>query len=98
MKNILKITFFIIIGNSSFLIIGFGIFYINKVNQSNNNMSLLVPRAQDIIIEGIRFRDLNKNGKLDVYEDNRQAIEDRVDDLLSQMTIEEKAGSMLLIL
>jgi beta-glucosidase len=43
---------------------------------------------------GHSFRDLNKNGKLDVYEDNRLPVEERVDDLLSQMTIEEKAGMM----
>jgi beta-glucosidase len=40
------------------------------------------------------YRDLNKNGKLDVYEDSRQPIEDRVQDLLKKMTIEEKAGMM----
>ncbi len=43
---------------------------------------------------GFEFRDLNKNGKLDIYEDNRQPVEDRVNDLLSQMTIAEKAGLM----
>ena len=59
-------------------------------------MSLLFPRAQDLVVEGIKFRDLNKNGRLDVYEDNRQSIDDRVDDLISQMTIEEKAGSMFI--
>jgi beta-glucosidase len=42
------------------------------------------------------FRDLNKNGKLDVYEDPRQPIEARVEDLLSQMTLEEKAGTMFI--
>lgn len=35
---------------------------------------------------GFAFRDLNKNGKLDVYEDPRQPIDARVDDLLMQMT------------
>jgi beta-glucosidase len=40
------------------------------------------------------FRDLNKNGKLDVYEDGRQPIAKRVRDLLKQMTLEEKAGMM----
>jgi len=38
------------------------------------------------------FRDLNKNGRLDVYEDPTQPIEARVDDLLGQMTLAEKAG------
>jgi len=43
---------------------------------------------------GFTFCDLNKNGKLDIYEDPRQPIEARVEDLLSQMTIEEKVGQM----
>lgn len=38
------------------------------------------------------YRDLNKNGEKDVYEDSTQPIENRVEDLLSQMKIEEKAG------
>jgi beta-glucosidase len=42
------------------------------------------------------FRDLNKNGKLDVYEDPRQPIESRVEDLLGQMTLEEKAGLLFI--
>ena len=42
------------------------------------------------------FRDLNKNGKLDIYEDPRQPIEARVGDLLRQMTLEEKAGTMFI--
>ena len=40
------------------------------------------------------YRDLNGNGKLDAYEDPRVPLEERVDDLLAQMTIEEKAGLM----
>jgi beta-glucosidase len=40
------------------------------------------------------FRDLNKNGRLDVYEDPSQPIEARVEDLLGQMTLAEKAGLM----
>src|SRR5262249_47451764 len=44
--------------------------------------------------DGITFRDLNKNGKLDPYEDPRCPIEERVEDLLQQMTLEEKAGLM----
>lgn len=40
------------------------------------------------------FRDLNKNGQKDIYEDPAQPIEKRIEDLLSQMTLEEKAGMM----
>lgn len=46
--------------------------------------------------DGFVFRDLNKNGRLDVYEDPRQPIEARVEDLLGRMTLEEKAGMMFI--
>jgi beta-glucosidase len=42
------------------------------------------------------YRDLNKNGKMDVYEDPKQSVEARVRDVLKQMTIEEKAGMMFI--
>lgn len=32
-------------------------------------------------------RDLNKNGKLDIYEDPRRPVDERVEDLLGQMTL-----------
>jgi beta-glucosidase len=44
--------------------------------------------------DGITFRDLNKNGRLDPYEDARRPIDERIEDLLGQMTLEEKAGLM----
>src|SRR5690349_2406739 len=46
--------------------------------------------------DGFTFRDLNKNGTLDIYEDPRQPVEARVEDLLRQMTLEEKAGMMFI--
>jgi beta-glucosidase len=45
---------------------------------------------------GIPYRDLNKNGKLDIYEDPRRPVDDRVEDLLGQMTLDEKAGMMFI--
>ena len=42
--------------------------------------------------ETFAFRDRNKNGRLDPYEDPRRPVEERVEDLLAQMTLEEKAG------
>ncbi|MCC3671667.1 hypothetical protein, partial [Terrisporobacter mayombei] len=39
--------------------------------------------------------DFNKNGIKDVYEDSKQSVESRLDDLLSQMTLEEKAGQLV---
>ena len=43
-------------------------------------------------VDGLQFKDLNENGKLDVYEDWRQDIDARVKDLYDQMTLEERAG------
>src|ERR1044072_1957501 len=45
---------------------------------------------------GFSYRDLNKNGKLDIYEDPRQPVEARVENLLSQMTLEEEAGTLFI--
>lgn len=45
--------------------------------------------------KGFAFKDLNRNGSLDVYEDWRQPSEVRAKDLASQLSIEEIAGLML---
>lgn len=45
--------------------------------------------------KGFAFKDLNKNGTLDVYEDWRNSFEDRARDLASRLSIEEIAGLML---
>jgi len=46
-------------------------------------------------VDGLLFKDLNKSGRLDVYEDWRRSVEERVNDLVTQMTVEEKAGLMV---
>lgn len=54
-------------------------------------------RAKPVLtVDGLRFKDANANGKLDVYEDWRRPVAERVTDLLAQMTLEEKAGMMLI--
>jgi beta-glucosidase len=45
--------------------------------------------------DGFVFKDLNRNGVLDPYEDWRLPWEDRIDDLASRLCIEEIAGLML---
>ncbi len=72
----------------------FGYIYFKASNKSKKNMALLGIEAPFIEKSGIKYRDLNKNGKLDVYEDFNASLEDRVDDLVNQMNIEEKAGAM----
>jgi beta-glucosidase len=54
----------------------------------------LRPPAADTPTD-LAFRDLNKNGRLDPYEDPRRPIEERVEDLLGQMTLAEKVGLMM---
>ena len=46
-------------------------------------------------IDNVRFRDLNRNKLLDVYEDFRNATSLRVEDLLKKMTLAEKVGQMM---
>ena len=58
-----------------------------------------IVRQQSGVIEvekGFVFRDLNKNGRLDIYEDPRQPVEARIDDLLNQMSLAEKAGMLFI--
>lgn len=62
--------------------------------KAKKSMALAVPEVKTLTIEGFTFRDLNKNGKLDKYEDIRCPQEERVNDLLLQMNLEEKAGMM----
>ncbi|MFJ4621924.1 glycoside hydrolase family 3 protein [Streptomyces sp. NPDC088812] len=45
--------------------------------------------------DGIRFRDLDRNGRLTPYEDWRLSDTERARDLLSRMTLEEKAGLLV---
>ena len=44
--------------------------------------------------DGLAFKDLNRNGKLDPYEDWRLTPEQRARDLMGRMSLEEKAGIM----
>ena len=47
-----------------------------------------------ITVGALQFRDFNRNGKLDTYEDYRKPIEQRAQDLLSKMTMEEKLAQL----
>ena len=55
-----------------------------------------VRTAAIITVAGLRFKDLNRNGRLDPYEDWRLTSEERSKDLLARMSIEEKVGFMLI--
>lgn len=48
-----------------------------------------------LTIGKFKFKDLNKNGKLDRYEDWRLSAEDRAKDLAKKMSVEQISGLML---
>ncbi|UKT63985.1 glycoside hydrolase family 3 N-terminal domain-containing protein [Pedobacter mucosus] len=52
-------------------------------------------KKSTISINGFTFTDLNKNGELDRYEDYRLSIADRITDLISKMTDDEKASMLM---
>ena len=54
-------------------------------------------RAKAVLtLDGRQFKDSNGNGRLDPYEDWRLPVGERIDNLVAQMTLEEKAGLMLI--
>jgi beta-glucosidase len=48
-----------------------------------------------LTVNGFAFKDLNKNGKLDPYEDWRLPVDQRAKDLASKLSVEQIAGLML---
>jgi beta-glucosidase len=48
-----------------------------------------------ITVGGLQFKDLNRNGKLDRFEDWRLSPEERADDLLLRLSIADMAGIMV---
>ncbi|WP_321372542.1 glycoside hydrolase family 3 N-terminal domain-containing protein [uncultured Draconibacterium sp.] len=67
-----------------------------KEQKSYEQPELGIKTVQLLQADGYQFKDLNKNNKLDKYEDWRLTTDERVADLLEQMTLEEKAGFMLI--
>ncbi len=69
-----------------------GFYYI----EANGEQAALSAASKDTFIQadGLYFKDLNKNGALDVYEDYRAPQADRINDLIAQMTLKEKAGML----
>ena len=70
-----------------------GNLFLKPVSTIKASLAQLSPAAP-LNVGGEIFRDLNRNGVLDPYEDYRIATELRVENLLGQMTLAEKAGQM----
>ena len=67
-----------------------------RKDSSLNQPDLQSRSAKIIEVNGYKFKDLNKNGELDIYEDWRLSPEKRSQDLVSKMSLEEKVGFMLI--
>jgi beta-glucosidase len=71
--------------------------FISFSNKSLLSQPLLESRSVSIIQQGdFKYKDFNKNNELDIYEDWRKPIEERISDLIGQMTLEEKVGMLLI--
>ena len=58
--------------------------------------AVLSSRAIPVLsADGLQFRDLDRNGVLDPYEDWRLPARARANDLLARLTLAEKAGAMM---
>jgi len=95
-KSVLRVVTYLISGTVGIVLIAILVFYSYYGIMSSRNMAELGPAAPKLTERGFTFRDLNKNSKLDLYEDTRQPTDKRVGDLLSQMTMAEKAGLMFI--
>ena len=67
---------------------------IQWVAAEGEQIALSYDEKELIEADGLKFKDLNANGKLDVYEDWRLDTATRTNDLISQMNLDEKIGAL----
>jgi beta-glucosidase len=78
-----------------FLVLAIAVLSLGGTAQTVVQMELGHRSAILITVDGLQFKDLNKNGRLDGYEDWRRTPAERAKDLVGQMTLKEKAGAMM---
>jgi len=72
------------------------VLYPQAISTFGDQRRAVVSRSSPILErQGLHFKDLNKNGVLDPYEDWRLSPSARAEDLVRRMTLEEKAGMMM---
>ena len=91
------------------IITAFLLFYLHghSIAQDNNSIVRVANQNGPVLgysassgvklltVNGLHFKDLNRDGKLDKYEDWRLSVDERAKDLASKMTVEQIAGLML---
>ena len=68
---------------------------VTATGQPQVQPQLGVRTVRVLRVDGLLFKDLNRNGTLDPYEDWRRPSDARAADLVGRMTLEEKAGMMV---
>ena len=70
--------------------------FIRVVNEDGSMLGYHANSGVNLLTaDRYAFKDLNKNGELDPYEDWRLPVEERAKDLASKMSVEQIAGLML---
>ncbi|MEK7728366.1 MAG: glycoside hydrolase family 3 protein, partial [candidate division KSB1 bacterium] len=87
MKTFLKIIGVLLLAVLVIVLAGLGWFYFSRTGAEKSAMAKAAPPPPTLRAENFSFRDLNQNGRLDLYEDARQPTSVRVEDLLGQMTL-----------
>ncbi len=79
-----------ILGLALLIVISTGFYFNSNVINIEKKDTYENTDIKEITDKGYTFRDLNRNSELDIYEDTRKPVEERANDLLSQMTQDEK--------
>lgn len=78
----------------SLILLGLGSYFSFQIYYwvINKNAKAKLEKKATLAEDGHIFRDLNNNGRLDIYEDSRKPATNRVEDLLAQMDLKDKVG------
>ncbi|MGH7492875.1 MAG: glycoside hydrolase family 3 N-terminal domain-containing protein [bacterium] len=95
MKKLLKAIGYVLLTLLALILISVIWVYFARTSAEKKANAKAGPPSVNLDAGDYTFRDLNRNGALDFYEDARLPADVRVEDLLRQMTIAEKAGLMM---
>lgn len=94
-RRALRVTGIVLVGVALLVVALVAYVYVRRTGPDRTAREKMTAPPPTLTVDEHTFRDLNKNGVLDPYEDARRPVQERVDDLLARMTLEEKAGTMM---
>ncbi|MEG9861739.1 MAG: glycoside hydrolase family 3 N-terminal domain-containing protein [Parvularculales bacterium] len=96
MKRILRLTGYGVAAILLLITLAICTLYATLFIRLQSDLGTLGPQAPRFTGAAEGLRDLNKNGRLDIYENPAEPLDARIADLISQMTVAEKAGLMFI--